>query len=319
MGYTHILAFDSVVGADPAAGGADSHTRTSTLSTTIRPLRVLRRVTRRIELVTGIDILPQRQTALVAKQAAAVDVLSGRSAAPGHWSWLDTVEFEALARTSRIAESGRGTARVMRLLGTREVNAMYDGQWHDVPDAGIRPLPVQQPIPVWMEGDSDVVIRRAARLADGSDHAAELPSGTRRPANGGPSPRPRQGGGAGSRRVRHRGPQPPRKGPCGGARGGDRRMARDARHHAPLPATRWGRPPGPEVHVRALERFKKCVGILYVTGTTLVLQGGGRRPPSPPPPPPPPPPSSDGWRRNFRRRTTVYGVSSNASPSRYTR
>ncbi len=169
MGYTHILAFDSVVGANPnRPGGWDSqYTYQHAFHEPFVLFGFCAGVTRRIELVTGIVILPQRQTALVAKQAAAVDVLSGGRLRLGIGVGLNAVEFEALGenfknRGKRVEEQ----LEVMRLLWTKEL-VTYDGQWHRVPDAGIRPLPVQQPIPVWMGGDSEVVIRRAARLADG--------------------------------------------------------------------------------------------------------------------------------------------------------
>jgi probable F420-dependent oxidoreductase len=169
MGYTHILAFDSVVGANPnRPGGWDGqYTYQHTFHEPFVLFGFCAGVTRRIELVTGIVILPQRQTALVAKQAAAVDVLSGGRLRLGIGVGWNTVEFEALGenfknRGKRIEEQ----LEVMRLLWTKEL-VTYEGQWHRVPDAGIRPLPVQQPIPVWMGGDSEVVIRRAARLADG--------------------------------------------------------------------------------------------------------------------------------------------------------
>ena len=169
MGYTHILAFDSVVGANPdRPGGWDSqYTYQHAFHEPFVLFGFCAGVTRRIELVTGIVILPQRQTALVAKQAAAVDVLSGGRLRLGIGVGWNTVEFEALGesfknRGKRVEEQ----LEVMRLLWTKEL-VTYDGQWHRVPDAGIRPLPVQQPIPIWMGGDSEVVIRRAARLADG--------------------------------------------------------------------------------------------------------------------------------------------------------
>jgi probable F420-dependent oxidoreductase len=169
MGYTHILAFDSVVGANPnRPGGWDSqYTYQHAFHEPFVLFGFCAGVTRRIELVTGIVILPQRQTALVAKQAAAVDVLSGGRLRLGIGVGWNTVEFEALGenfknRGKRVEEQ----LEVMRLLWTKEL-VTYEGQWHRVPDAGIRPLPVQQPIPVWMGGDSEVVIRRAARLADG--------------------------------------------------------------------------------------------------------------------------------------------------------
>jgi probable F420-dependent oxidoreductase len=167
--YTHILAFDSVVGANPnRPGGWDSqYNYQHAFHEPFVLFGFCAGVTRRIELVTGIVILPQRQTALVAKQAAAVDVLSGGRLRLGIGVGWNTVEFEALGenfknRGKRVEEQ----LEVMRLLWTKEL-VTYDGQWHRVPDAGIKPLPVQQPIPIWMGGDSEVVIRRMARLADG--------------------------------------------------------------------------------------------------------------------------------------------------------
>ena len=169
MGSTHLLAFDTVVGANPdRPGGWDSpYTYRHAFHEPFALFAFCAAVTRRIELVTGVLILPQRQTTLVAKQAAEVDVLSGGRLRLGIGVGWNPVEFEALGenihtRGKRIEEQ----LEVMRLLWTRELVA-YEGQWHRVPDAGIKPLPVQQPIPVWMGGESEVVLRRAARLADG--------------------------------------------------------------------------------------------------------------------------------------------------------
>ena len=169
MGYTHILAFDSVVGANPdRPGGWDSQfTYRHAFHEPLVLFGFCAAVTRRIELVTGIVILPQRQTALVAKQAAEVDVLSGGRLRLGIGVGSNTVEFEALGesfgnRGQRVEEQ----LEVLRLLWTREL-VTYAGRWHRIPDAGLNPLPVQRPIPIWMGGDSEVVIRRMARLADG--------------------------------------------------------------------------------------------------------------------------------------------------------
>jgi probable F420-dependent oxidoreductase len=169
MGYTHILAFDSVVGANPnRPGGWDSpYTYQHAFHEPFVLFGFCAAVTRRIELVTGVVILPQRQTALVAKQAAEVDVLSGGRLRLGIGVGWNPVEFEALGenlktRGKRIEEQ----LEVMRLLWTKEL-VTYEGQWHRVPDAGIKPLPVQRPIPVWMGGESEVVLRRAARHAHG--------------------------------------------------------------------------------------------------------------------------------------------------------
>jgi probable F420-dependent oxidoreductase len=120
-----------------------------------------------VELVTGILILPQRQTALVAKQAAAVDVLSAGRLRLGVAVGWNPVEFEALGenfknRGKRIEEQ----IEVLRALWTKELVTLQ-GQWHRITDAGINPLPNWRPIPIWMGGESEGVIHRAARLADG--------------------------------------------------------------------------------------------------------------------------------------------------------
>lgn len=169
MGYTHMLAFDSVVGANPdRPGGWDSQfDYRHAFHEPFALFAFCAAVTRRIELVTGVLILPQRQTTLVAKQAAEVDVLSGGRLRLGVGVGWSPVEFEALGenihdRGKRIEEQ----LEVMRLLWTREL-VTYAGRWHRVPDAGINPLPVQRPIPVWMGGEAEAVLRRAARLADG--------------------------------------------------------------------------------------------------------------------------------------------------------
>src|SRR5215510_7889980 len=98
MGYAHMLAFDSVVGANPdRPGGWDSQfTYRHAFHEPFVLFGFCAGVTRRIELVTGIIILPQRQTALVAKQAAAVDVLSGGRLRLGIGVGWNTVEFDAL-------------------------------------------------------------------------------------------------------------------------------------------------------------------------------------------------------------------------------
>lgn len=169
MSYTHILAFDSVVGANPdRPGGWDSpYTYRHVFHEPFVLFAFCAAVTRHIELATGVLVLPQRQTALVAKQAAAVDVLSRGRLRLGIGVGWNSVEFEALGediktRGLRVEEQ----LDVMRRLWTEEL-VTYQGRWHRVPDGGLNPLPVQRPIPVWMGGESDAVLRRAARLADG--------------------------------------------------------------------------------------------------------------------------------------------------------
>src|SRR5439155_13211225 len=123
--------------------------------------------TQRLELATGVLVLPQRQTALVAKQAAAVDLLSGGRLRLGVGVGWNFVEYEALnesyhTRGQRVDEQ----IAVMRKLWTEPL-VSFDGRWHRIEGAGINPLPVQRPIPIWIGGRADRVLRRTAALADG--------------------------------------------------------------------------------------------------------------------------------------------------------
>lgn len=169
LGFEHLQVYDHVLGADtsmrPDWGGAYK------LETQFHEVMVLfgylAAITRRLELVTGILVLPQRQTALVAKQAAEVDVLSGGRMRLGVGVGWNFVEYEALGedfgnRGKRIEEQ----IEVLRRLWT-EPSVQFTGQWTTIPHAGINPLPAQRPIPIWMGGNSDAVLDRIGRLADG--------------------------------------------------------------------------------------------------------------------------------------------------------
>jgi probable F420-dependent oxidoreductase len=169
MGFTHILVFDHVLGANPERPGGwkGPYTYRHGFHEPFVLFGFLAAATRRVGLVTGIVILPQRQTALVAKQAAAVDVLSGGRLRLGVGVGWNAVEFEALGedftkRGRRIEEQ----VEVMRALWTKEL-VTFNGPEHHITDAGLNPLPVQRPIPIWMGGESEVVQQRMARLADG--------------------------------------------------------------------------------------------------------------------------------------------------------
>ena len=168
MGFDGLVAYDHVLGADPARPGwSGPYTIESTFHEVIVLFSYAAAITTTLELSTGVLILPPRQTALVAKQAAALDVLSGGRLRLGvgvGWNW---VEFDALGmsftdRGKRIEEQ----IALLRRLWT-EPSVTFDGTWHHVDRAGINPLPVQRPIPLWMGADSEPAIRRVARLADG--------------------------------------------------------------------------------------------------------------------------------------------------------
>jgi probable F420-dependent oxidoreductase len=169
VGFTHVLAYDHVVGADPAvhvgwAGPYDVHT---TFHEPLVMFGYLAAITQSVELVTGVIILPQRQTALVAKQAAEVDLLSGGRLRLGVGIGWNAVEYEALAKdfSNRGKRSGEQIELLRRLWTEQTVS--FDGAYETVTGAGLAPLPVQRPIPVWIGAASDPGYRRAGRLADG--------------------------------------------------------------------------------------------------------------------------------------------------------
>jgi probable F420-dependent oxidoreductase len=170
LGYAHVVAYDHVVGAEPSGRPASwrgVYTDRDPFHEPFVLFGYLAAVTRRIELAFGIVILPQRQTVLVAKQAATLDVLSNGRVRFGAGIGWNHVEYEALGmgwrdRARRIEEQ----IEVLRLMWTKEV-VDYTGKWHRIDRAGIRPLPVQRPIPIWMGADEDVAVRRVARLGDG--------------------------------------------------------------------------------------------------------------------------------------------------------
>ena len=169
LGYDHLVAFDHVIGANAASrpGWRGAYQYTDMFYEPFVLFGYLAGVTQRIGLVTGVIILPQRQTVLVAKQAAAVDVLSGGRLRLGIGIGWNDVEYEALGESFR--NRGRRSEEqieVMRALWTQEL-VTYNGRWHKITDAGLNPLPVQRPIPLWFGGRADQVLRRIARLGDG--------------------------------------------------------------------------------------------------------------------------------------------------------
>ena len=180
LGYSHLRAGDHVLGANSASrpGWQGPFDQTDLWHETLTLFGYLAGVTEKLELTTSVLILPQRQTALVAKQAAEVDFLSGGRLRLGIGIGWNHVEYEALGedfhnRGIRSEEQ----VDVMRALWTREL-VTFEGRWHKITDAGLNPLPVQRPIPVWIGGGAgsagstsqtgtERVLRRVARKADG--------------------------------------------------------------------------------------------------------------------------------------------------------
>ncbi len=169
LGYHHLVAYDHVLGADRATrpdyrGVYDA---TSLFHEVFVLLSFIAAWTTRLEVAPSVVILPQRQTVLVAKQAASLDVLArGRTRLGVGLGWNE-VEFVGLnesfgTRARRLSEQ----IEVLRLLFTNEV-VSFTGKYHTIDRAGIKPLPVQRPVPIWMGGNADAAARRIARLADG--------------------------------------------------------------------------------------------------------------------------------------------------------
>ena len=169
MGYTHVIAYDHVLGANPNRPGGWNRPYTHELSF-LEPFVLfsyMAALTKRLGFMTGVLILPQRQTVLVAKQAATLDVLCGGRFRLGVGLGWNAVEYSALNenfhnRGKRMEEQ----IAVLRQLWTQPL-VTFQGKWHSIPDAGIKPLPVQRPIPIWGGGTAVEALKRIARLADG--------------------------------------------------------------------------------------------------------------------------------------------------------
>jgi probable F420-dependent oxidoreductase len=168
LGFHHLVAYDHVVGADPAVhvgwdGPYDVDTQFHEPFVVFGYLAACTS----LELVTGITILPQRQTALVAKQAAEVDLLTGGRFRLGVGLGWNAVEYDALGQDfhtrGRRLEEQVGLLR--SLWTTRSVT--MTGEFDRVTGVGIAPLPIQQPIPIWVGGATPAAFRRAGRVAEG--------------------------------------------------------------------------------------------------------------------------------------------------------
>lgn len=169
LGFSHIVAYDHILGANPnrPGGWKGVYTYQHAFQEPFVLFSYMAGFTQKISFVPGIIILPQRQTAVVAKQAATLDVLSGGRLRLGVGLGWNQVEFTAL--NENFSNRGRRLEEqieVLRLLWTQPL-VTFSGQWHTIPDAGLNPLPVQRPIPLWFGGHADAALRRMAKLGDG--------------------------------------------------------------------------------------------------------------------------------------------------------
>ncbi len=169
VGYRHLLVYDHVLGADTTSrsGWTGAYTANNPFHEVFVLLGYLAGLTTSLELVTGVLILPQRQTALVAKQAAEIDVLSNGRLRLGVGVGWNAVEYEGLAK--HFNDRGMRSEEQIALLRAlwAEPVVTFEGRWERVIEAGINPLPVQRPIPIWIGGYAEATLRRVGRIGDG--------------------------------------------------------------------------------------------------------------------------------------------------------
>jgi probable F420-dependent oxidoreductase len=169
LGYNHVAVFDHVLGADltsrPDWSGA--YNSRDMFHEPMVLYGYAAAITQSLELVTSVLVLGQRQTSLVAKQAAEIDILTGGKFRLGVGVGWNQVEYEALGES--FGNRGRREEEqmdVLRALWTNEV-VTYHGRYHDISEAGLNPLPVQRPIPIWLGGRDERLLKRVARMGDG--------------------------------------------------------------------------------------------------------------------------------------------------------
>jgi probable F420-dependent oxidoreductase len=167
LGFAYIEVPDHVFGATARDGWSPLYNETDPFHETFTTLAFLAAATKTIKLSSGVLILPQRQTGVVAKQAAEVDILSEGRLRLGIGVGWNHVEYASLDSDWKTRGARQGEqVEVMRKLWTEDL-VNYSGRFHDLVEVNIVPPPVQRPIPIWFGGSSDAVVKRAARIGDG--------------------------------------------------------------------------------------------------------------------------------------------------------
>ncbi|HIA76531.1 MAG TPA: LLM class F420-dependent oxidoreductase [Dehalococcoidia bacterium] len=169
LGFDHILAFDHVLGANASSrpGWVGAYQHTDSFYEPITFYSYVAGISKHLELATGVIILPQRQTALFAKQSATLDVLSGGRLRLGIGTGWNQVEYEALGENFH--NRGKRSEEQINLLRKLWADDLvtFKGDHHIVTDAGLNPLPPRKSIPIWFGGMANPVLRRVAKIGDG--------------------------------------------------------------------------------------------------------------------------------------------------------
>jgi probable F420-dependent oxidoreductase len=167
MGFDYLVAFDHVVGVSRDIIGSGRYALDDQFHEVLTLFAYAAAITQKLEFSTSVLILPERQAALVAKQAAQIDVFSNGRLRLGIGIGWNQIEMQALGqafknRARRIEEQ----IAVMRALWTQE-EVTFNGKYHTLNRVGLNPMPVQRPIPIWFGGSADGALERMARLGDG--------------------------------------------------------------------------------------------------------------------------------------------------------
>src|SRR5262249_33276740 len=167
LGFHGVEVADHVFGAAPRGDWKPTYSEHDPFHETFTTMAFIAAVPKKVELCSGVLILPQRQTGVVAKQAAEVDILSGGRLRLGVGVGWNHVEYEALnedwkTRGARQSEQ----IEVMRKLWTEDL-VTFQGRFHKLEAVTMLPPPVQRPIPVWFGGSSDAAVKRPGPLRAG--------------------------------------------------------------------------------------------------------------------------------------------------------
>jgi probable F420-dependent oxidoreductase len=168
--FAHMVAYDHVLSGDQAFHHpklVGRYDETKPFQEVMVLFGFMAALAPDVEVVSGVVILPQRQTALVAKQAATVDILTGGRFRLGVGIGWNDIEYQGLNES--FGNRGKRIEEQIDLLRRlwQEPIVTYAGTWHSIDHAGLAPLPLQRPIPIWIGGSADVALQRAARIADG--------------------------------------------------------------------------------------------------------------------------------------------------------
>ncbi len=168
LGATHLLIYDHVLGADPnrPGGWKGAYDKDVAFHEPFTTFAFVSAVTEKLEMITTVLILPQRQTVLVAKQAAQVALLSNNRFRLGIGTGWNEIEYEALNET--FTNRGKRQAEQVELLRRlwREDTLTYQGDYHTISGASINPRP-SRPIPIWFGGSAPKLLERCGQLGDG--------------------------------------------------------------------------------------------------------------------------------------------------------